>query len=228
MRFSVFLFFFLLSNIISKGQHKSFDLGLSLSPSVEGFYNPAYKTNSLEFREKLSYNFGLKTKFFLSRRVCLSSGVMIFNKGRTYTVPLSSVSNQTYNFATLSNSIWYLSIPFNIQTYFSLPNGSSLGSNIGFLYGRKVFQYLHQVRRNYNFYTFDKNGASQNYFGVNLGLSYLISVNNKVIEISPIYVRQLNSGWQWKPESYPNSRFDSYVLEFVFYGLLKKDGLVRW
>jgi hypothetical protein len=220
--FSAFLicFFILLKD--SKAQNNTLDFGLVLSPSIEGFYNPAFTNSSLKYREKLSYNFGLKARYLFSKNFSFSSGVMIYNKGRTYTVPLASIPNQAPNFSTLSNSIWYLSVPLNIHARFSLKNRSSLGPNIGVVYGRKVFQYLHQVRKNYNFYTFRRNGASQNYFGLSLGLTYSTRINNKSVEISPSYVRQLNSGWHWTPESYPNSRFDSYILEFVFYGLFYK------
>lgn len=218
----VFLICFLILIINSKAQNNTLDLGLVLSPSVEGFYNPTFTSSGLTDREKLSYNFGLKARYLLSKKFSFSSGVMIYNKGRTYTVPLASTPNQAPNFSTLSNSIWYLSVPLNIHAHFSFKNRSSLGPNIGVVYGRKVFQYLHQVRKNYDFYTFRRNGASQNYFGLSLGLTYSTRINNKLIEISPNYVRQLNSGWQWTPDSYPNSRFDSYILEFVFYGLFCK------
>ena len=215
------LFIFLLFKIPLSAQSKKFEWGISLAPSVERRYNPADTKNELNFRGKLSYNFGVKARYFVSDRVSINSGLMIYNKGTTYSVPYGS------NPIILSQNIWYLSIPLNLQAHFYLPNEHVFSPIAGFTFGRKVFQYFHQVGpTNKNFYTIVSDGSSTYHLGLALGLSYAFQLKGMKIEIAPSYIRQLNDGWKYTPESAPNIRYDSYILEFTCYGLFKK-GILR-
>lgn len=206
----------------SYAQKNNFSFGVTFSPSVEGFYKPEDPNNRLKNKKKASYNFGLKTRYFASNRIGISSGLMIYNKGRAYTSSLAPIPGQTYNFVWLSSSIWYLTIPLNLQIYFPLPNQNTLSSNIGFTFGRKVFQYFHQIDPQNNFYTIATDASSNNHLALVLGLSYAIQIRTVTVEMMPCYIRQLNSGWEYRRVSKPKTRFDSYLLELTFYGLLKK------
>lgn len=208
---------------IGQATPKRLHFGLALSPSIEGFYNPATTKNTLKDREKLSYNFGIKTRYFIANRLSITSGLLIYTKGFTYTVPLASIPGQPFNFAKLSPSIWYLTLPLILQAHIPLPNHHALSPTIGLTYGRKVLHYIHQLTPTRNFYYFSEGGSSENHLGLVAGLSYTTRLKSLsksvVIEVNPCYIRQMNSGWKYTPASYPNSRFDSYLLELTFYGI---------
>ncbi len=191
--------------------------GISLAPSTERRYNPADTKNELNFRGRLSYNFGVKAKYFVSDRMSINSGLMIYNKGTTYSVPYGS------NPIILSPNIWHLTAPLNLQAHFYLPNKHFISPIAGITFGRKIFQYFHQIGPRNSFYYVSQPGGSSTYhLGLALGLSYTFQLKGVKLEIAPSYIRQLNQGWKYIPESYPNIRYDSYILEFTCFGLFKK------
>lgn len=209
----------------SNGQICKTQLGVSLFPSVEGFYYPGAPKGVYRDREKLSYNFGLKTKTFLRDNISVNSGLMIFNKGRAYTSMLLRQPTQHYSSVELSTNIWYLSVPLIFQWHIPLRNQHRLSPAAGIIYGRKVFQYWHQAGPSRSFYRISSDGSSENHLGLSVSLSYIFYIKGKTIELSPGYIRQLNSGWKWPENSTVRTRFDSYVLEFTLFGLFTKDGI---
>ena len=191
--------------------------GISLAPSIERRYDPADTKNELNYRGRLSYNFGVKVSYFASDRLSINSGLMIYNKGTTYSVPYGS------NPIILSPNILHLTIPLNLQAYFHLPNKHNISPIAGITFGRKIFQYFHQIGPTYNFYYASLPGGSSTYhLGMALGLSYTFQLKGIKLEIAPTYIRQLNQGWKYTPEAYPHIRYDSYMLEVTCFGLFKK------
>ena len=189
---------------------------MSLSPSVERRYNPADLKNEWNYRGKLSYNFGVKTRYFISDRMSINSGLMIYNKGTTYSVPYGS------NPIILSPNIWHLTIPLTLQAHFYLSNYHFFSPMAGVTFGRKIFQYFHQIGPRNNFYFVLNGGSSTYHLGFVLGIAYAFSLEGIQFEIAPSYIRQLNDGWKYTKEAYPNIRYDSYLVEFTCYGWTNK------
>ena len=209
----------------SYGQAYPTKLGISLFPSVEGFYYPGAPKDVYRDREKLSYNFGLRTKTAVTNSISVNSGLMIYNKGRAYTSMLLRQPTQHYSSVELSTNIWYLSVPLIIQWHIPLRNQHRLSPAAGIIYGRKVLQYWHQAGPSRTFYYISSDSSSKNHLGLSFGLSYIFCFKGKVIELSPGYIRQINSGWKWPRDSDIKKRFDSYVLELTLFGLFTENGV---
>jgi hypothetical protein len=205
---------------LSHGQTKHTKLGVSLFPSVEGFYYPGAPKDAYRNREKLSYNFGLRTKSFITNSISINSGLMIYNKGRAYTSMLLRIPNQNYSSVVLSSNSWFLSVPLIFQWHIPLRDQHSISPAAGIIYGRKVFQYFHQAGPSRSFYSIISDGTSENHLGLSFGLSYTFGVMGKAVELSPGYIRQINSEWKWPVDSTIRKRYDSYVLELTVFGLI--------
>lgn len=222
MKLSLFFsLILLLSNIYLSAQSKKMEWGINLSPSIERRYNPADTKNELDYRGRLSYNFGVKARYFFSDRMSINSGLMVYNKGTTYSIFYRP------NPIILSSNIWYLTIPLNLQAHFYLSNKHVLSPHIGTTFGRKAFQYFHQEGPTNNFYTIVSDGSSNFHLGLALGLSYIFQLKGVKLEVSPSYIRQLNDGWNYTKNPNPNIRYDSYILELTCYGLFRTEILQK-
>lgn len=218
--FLIVLYFLCCLPLLSHGQLSRTMVGISVFPSVENLINPDAPKDVHRNRPKLSYNFGLKTKTSMSRHLSINTGLMVYNKGRSYISMLLKQPNQHYSSVELSSNAWYLSVPLLFQYHLALPGKHSLSPAAGVIYGRKIFQYFHQAGPSRNFYTIVSDGSSEDYFGLTLSLSYLFRTKGKVFEISPAYMRQINAGWKYTKPHKPSWRHDSYLLDISIFGII--------
>lgn len=180
--------------------------GLMVSPSIEqtisshGIYNP-----------RLSMNYGLKSKLCLTPKLNLNTGFILLDKGSV--VP-TAIETDLFHHAM------YLGIPLSVQYNFTITKKLSFGPSIGLIYGRRVFEYFKQRTRGRIYYTVETWHVNNNYFGGSLMLETYYRLTDRVsLSIAPHYNRQLNDLWKYSLKT--QERFDSFLVEMIFWYQLK-------
>jgi opacity protein-like surface antigen len=199
----------------ANGQEK-WSIGYMMSPSLESFQR--IRTTIVD-KPKLSYNFGVKGKYRFTDRVCLSTGLIVYNKGTRYD------ATGGYPPRELVNHIWFLSIPLTVDYKLPINKKISINSSAGFIYGRKVWDFFIQdVEGRGKEYAHPFSFISNSYLGFTFGFgpSFKISPNLD-IEVKPSYLRQLNDGWsnEWNDSS-EVERLNSFLLDVTLWYNLRK------
>ena len=106
----------------------------------------------------------------------------------------------------------FLSVPINIVYDW---NKNSIGAGIS--YGRLV-KSLMQIRSiDANFFVFNKNNFSKDYFSINAVFSREFCVLKRELRISPILMVQLNNAWEFQVNSLEGTnRTTSILLELEY------------
>lgn len=208
MKYRYLLAFILLissSNVFA--ENDKYQITINLSPSIEKF-------TGLGRQAKLSYNFGLDYKYYLSPFFTFQTGIEYQNKG--YKGP-QQLDPKYDKLLVYTHYLQTVSIPTNFNIHIKTGTRNRVLLTAGLTNGYIFSQYrkvekidqteINNIKDEYNI-IYSRKIEKEDFFkhrftGMNIGIGFMQFIKKKVVfEVHPVYTFQLN---------YPYSNNYSYV-----------------
>ena len=205
-----------------------------LSPTLERLNMRSSDSTMKDLHgSKLSYNFGIDYKHFLSPSTTFETGVLFQNKGLRNVLGNALDGRGLFDKRVLALGLWYISVPTNFNFHIRTSRKSRILITTGLMNGILINQ-MQEGRRTE---AGDKspftggditdskvkiNIFRRHYMGLNLGFSFMKYIKSKlVLEIEPMYTRGINKALRKDaPVSYggvlpePTPKLDSFSINF--------------
>jgi len=213
---------------------EKYQVSLQLSPTLERLNMRSSDSTMKNLHgTKLSYNFGISYKHFLSPLNTFEMGLIFQNKGLRNVLGNALDGRGLFDKRVLALGLWYISVPTNFNFHIRTSRKSRILITSGLMNGILI----NQVQEGRRTEAGDKspftggditdskvkiNIFRRHYLGLNLGFSFMKYIKSKVVlEIEPMYTRSINKAFRKDaPVNYgglipePTPKLDSFSVNF--------------